>query len=869
MPQVSLSGISALQNVPAGTTVYIRYYASGQTTTGGWGFNSPSAGSLGLDFGGAVNPLVPSAPTANAASAITSTSFSANWSAAATATGYQLDVATDSGFTAFVPGFNNLDVGNVLTATVAGLSANTAYHYRVRAYNAGGTSGNSSTIDVTTSSTATPKITVTLPGQLSANSGTPSDETAGTAFNVTLTATTDGTAVNSSYNGVKNITFSGPTGSPTYPSTVTFSSGVGTANITLTKVETPTLTATDGTIAGTPSSSFTVNPGAIDHYLVTAAAAQVIGAAFNVNVTAKDVYENIVTTDSSTSVTMNSGSGNVGFAVNPVTLASGTVIASAADGTLETTTITATDGNSKTGTSGSIVINPAPQYRSKQNGNWGDFTTWQVNSGSGFVDATIGQTPDSSSADTIEIRSPHVVTVAAPVTVDQVTVDVGAQITTTAVLTVTNGTGTDLDVFGTLNSSASLFLTNSPAIVFETGGKYQHNFTTAGTIPKATWNIGSTCEIDNQTSGNTPGGLAQVFYNFTWNCPSQGANISMGGGLTNVSGDLTILSTGTKEFRFGAGTSPTITIGGNWLVQGGTNVTSTGAGSPTINLAGNLVVSGGGLNLGSGAGTTTINAANNVSVTGGSLTLGTGTGNFNFAKAGTQTFTGGGTISGAINWTVNDGSTLDTGASTVGGTGTFTVSGNGTIIGNGTIDSTTATINGTLSPGTSSTIGTLTFANAPTFSSTSTNHMKLNRNGGTPLADKVVASSGALNYAGALVVANIGTALQVNDTFTLFTASSYNNPFDTSALPTGYTWDTSPLTTSGAITVTAVAGGAPALNLSASGGILTFNWTDPSFSLQSSTNVAGPYATIPGAVTGFTTNAALSIVRNQFFRLSN
>jgi len=38
---------------------------------------------------------------------------------------------------------------------------------------------------------------------------------------------------------------------------------------------------------------------------------------------------------------------------------------------------------------------------------------------------------------------------------------------------------------------------------------------------------------------------------------------------------------------------------------------------------------------------------------------------FNFAKAGTQTFTGGGTITGAINWTVNDGSILDTGASTI------------------------------------------------------------------------------------------------------------------------------------------------------------------------------------------------------------
>ena len=54
MAQVSLTGVGDLQNVPGSTTVYIRYYASGQTTTGGWGFNSPSAGSYGLDIGGNV-----------------------------------------------------------------------------------------------------------------------------------------------------------------------------------------------------------------------------------------------------------------------------------------------------------------------------------------------------------------------------------------------------------------------------------------------------------------------------------------------------------------------------------------------------------------------------------------------------------------------------------------------------------------------------------------------------------------------------------------------------------------------------------------------------------------------------------------------
>ena len=54
MPPISLTGIGDLQNVPSSTTVYLRYYASGQTGTGGWGFYSPSASSYGLEIGGTV-----------------------------------------------------------------------------------------------------------------------------------------------------------------------------------------------------------------------------------------------------------------------------------------------------------------------------------------------------------------------------------------------------------------------------------------------------------------------------------------------------------------------------------------------------------------------------------------------------------------------------------------------------------------------------------------------------------------------------------------------------------------------------------------------------------------------------------------------
>ena len=90
------------------------------------------------------NPSNPP-PTANAASLIDTTSFTANWSTSTGATGYFLDVATDAAFTSFVPGFKNLAVAST-SLSVTGLTPGTNYFYRVRAKYAGGTSGNSSTI---------------------------------------------------------------------------------------------------------------------------------------------------------------------------------------------------------------------------------------------------------------------------------------------------------------------------------------------------------------------------------------------------------------------------------------------------------------------------------------------------------------------------------------------------------------------------------------------------------------------------------------------------------------------------------------------------------------------------------------------------
>nr|MBA3650454.1 PEP-CTERM sorting domain-containing protein [Chthoniobacterales bacterium] len=52
-----LSSVSALQNVSGSTTVTLRYYASGQTTTGGYGFFSNAPGNYGLAVNGTVEAV--------------------------------------------------------------------------------------------------------------------------------------------------------------------------------------------------------------------------------------------------------------------------------------------------------------------------------------------------------------------------------------------------------------------------------------------------------------------------------------------------------------------------------------------------------------------------------------------------------------------------------------------------------------------------------------------------------------------------------------------------------------------------------------------------------------------------------------------
>ncbi|MEN8227574.1 MAG: YDG domain-containing protein [Bacteroidota bacterium] len=150
----------------------------------------------------------PTPPLALPASNIIGESFTANWSERSTATGYTLSVATDYNFTSPVPGYDNLDVGDVLNWEVTGLSPVTTYYYLVEANNASGSSGGSNKVTVTTLKKSQTITFNSLPessyGEIDfdltaeASSGlmvsyTSSDENVATVSNMTVTIVGPGT----------------------------------------------------------------------------------------------------------------------------------------------------------------------------------------------------------------------------------------------------------------------------------------------------------------------------------------------------------------------------------------------------------------------------------------------------------------------------------------------------------------------------------------------------------------------------------------------------------------------------------------------------------------------------------------------------
>lgn len=252
-------------------------------------------------------------------------------------------------------------------------------------------------------------------------------------------------------------------------------------------------------------------------------------------------------------------------------------------------------------------------------------------------------------------------------------------------------------ITGTIKSlSGKVGVFDSSKVVFDNGSTYEHAVN-AGTIPKATWNQGSTCLITGATA-NAPNNSAQNFYNLTWDCVGQTTSLNLGLSNQVIGGNIHVKNTATSlALRLSAGniTIPggrkLITINGNILVDSATAFfTASGSGSPddtfSVVVKGNIISKGNfQLANGSGASVNWFVHGNILAEAGSFTTNSTATKPDSLFFSGTtkQTFTRGGAVTSSnIRFAVRSGAIVDFDTSTVGGssTATFTLSPGATII---------------------------------------------------------------------------------------------------------------------------------------------------------------------------------------------
>jgi hypothetical protein len=213
---------------------------------------------------------------------------------------------------------------------------------------------------------------------------------------------------------------------------------------------------------------------------------------------------------------------------------------------------------------------------------------------------------------------------------------------TNSILDWNNG-NTLVNITGAIENVDGNILVLGTTLQFQAGSFYRHQ-RNGSNIPDANWNASSTCEITGITD-NDPGNIDQEFGHFTWNCPNQNAIINFDTDLEDVQGNFTMVSTGSSvvRLRSGGGGGSTLSVGGDFNLEGGTLVISNGSTQ-------NMLVEG------------------NVNISGGTLSRTGGTANFVFDNNGAQSFTKtGGSISGSINFRIDNNAEVDFGTSVLDG----------------------------------------------------------------------------------------------------------------------------------------------------------------------------------------------------------
>ena len=148
-------------------------------TNSNTGCTNTSAITFAYESGG--TPTQPGQPTITAVGVV---QFTMNWSAVDGVEAYEIQVATDAAFANIVSGYDALDVGDVLTYDITGLTQNTTYWVRVRAYNGCGTSAYSV---ASSQRTYNPTIVVSTNGPIAFGEQIENTCSSGLSFNVSAT----------------------------------------------------------------------------------------------------------------------------------------------------------------------------------------------------------------------------------------------------------------------------------------------------------------------------------------------------------------------------------------------------------------------------------------------------------------------------------------------------------------------------------------------------------------------------------------------------------------------------------------------------------------------------------------------------------
>ena len=301
-------------------------------------------------------------------------------------------------------------------------------------------------------------------------------------------------------------------------------------------------------------------------------------------------------------------------------------------------------------------------FRTKANGNWNAISTWQWYNGSAWVDAT--WTPTYDDAD-ISILEGYSVSISESVTVDQVNVKGTLTLNAGVVLTINDGTGTDVFVDNTSSVPAYFYvygtIINQGTLSKSDGTIYYYNNSTykhaqnGGTIEDATWSTNSTCEITGITTSNVSN-LDQSFGNFTWNSPGQTAVLNIPT-IGIVNGNFTMANTGSGGIELSVSVDINLTIYGNYTQTGGNFYPSAGAANNVFYLYGNFSLSGGYISS-PGSGSCTFNFCNST------------------PSGGAQTYSKtGGTYYLKVHFVVSNAAILDMGSSIIdnSSSGNFTI----------------------------------------------------------------------------------------------------------------------------------------------------------------------------------------------------